>query len=77
MPLGEIAGEIVVGLLRFVAQFFFDVVLEVLVRGPGYFIGRIFSRYIDPDGLAVLFIGVMFWVAIGGCGYGLYRFLSA
>jgi len=77
MPLGEIAGEIVGGLFRFVVHFFVEIVLEVLIKGPGYIICRQFSKNVNPDGLAVVFVGFIFWAAIGGCGYALYVSLLA
>ena len=77
MPLGEIAGEIVGGLFRFLAQFFVEIVLEILIKGPGYIICRQFSKNVNPDRLTVVFVGFMFWVVIGGCGYAMYKFLLA
>lgn len=77
MPLGEIVGEIVGGLFRFIARLFVEIVLEILIKGPGYIICRQFSKNVNPDGLAVVFVGFIFWVAIGGCVYAVYLFLLA
>lgn len=75
MPLGEIASEVVGGLVRFLAQFFVDVVLEVVIKGPGYIICRSFSEYVNPDGVAVVVVGLLFWVIIGVGGYVLFMFV--
>lgn len=56
MPLGEIAGEVLGGLLRLVAQFFLDVVLEIIIKLPGYIICRLFSKNVDPDGVLVVVV---------------------
>lgn len=77
MPLGEIAGEIVGGLFRFLAQFFVEIVLEVLVKGPGYVICRLFSKNVDTDGFMIVIVGLLFWLVIGGCGYAVYKYLLA
>ena len=74
MPLGDIAGGIVDGLLRLLTRLFVDIVLEVLIRGAGYVICRRFSASVDPDGVAVLITGLLFWAAVGAGGYALLDF---
>lgn len=75
MPFGDIAGEIVGGIFRFLGQILLEIVLEILIKGPGHFICGKFSRNIDPEGVMVVFAGFMFWGVIGGCGYGIYKFV--
>ena len=77
MPLGEMAGEIVSGLSRFLGHIFVEIVLEVAIKGPGYLISRRFDRRVEPDGGLVVFVGLAFWVAFGACGYALFRWLGA
>lgn len=64
MPIGEIAGELVGPVLRFVAHIFIDLILEALVRGAGYMICRPFFKSSDPTGGLVLFVGILFWLAL-------------
>ncbi len=64
MPVGEIAGEVSGGVFRFIVHLIIDVFLEVLVRGTGNLICRVFSRTIDPDGTLVLVIGLLFWIVV-------------
>jgi len=77
MPLGEIAGEALGGLLRIVGQFFAEIVFEVLIKGAGYLIVRPFRPSVNPDGALVVTIGIVFWASLGGLGFVLYRTLVA
>lgn len=65
MPLGEIASEVIGTVFRFVGHVLLDVVAEVIVRGPGYLICRLFSKDVDPDGMRVAVVSILFWVALG------------
>lgn len=76
MLLGEISGEILGGLVRFVGGLVAEVVLEIAIRGPGYLIGRLFKKDIDPDGGWVVLIGIAFWVFVGVVGYFSYAHVS-
>ncbi len=51
----------------------FEIVVEVLIRGPGYLILKLFGSrsQVDPDGCLVFIIGCLFWVMVVG---GLVRF---
>jgi hypothetical protein len=64
MPIGEIAAELLGG----AAHIVIELVLEILIRGPGYPICRIFRKDIDLESGWVVLAGLMFWamVAIGG-----------
>ena len=44
----DVVGGIFRVLGRFVGQIFIDIVFEILLKGPGYFIGRMFTKG-DPD----------------------------
>ncbi len=69
MPLGELAGGLITGAVRLIAHFFLEIVIEILVRGPGYLICRVVKRDIDPDGGGVAVVGLLFWVALFFGGY--------
>lgn len=62
MPLGEVVGHVLV-----------EVVLEFLVKGPGFFICRLFKPDIDPDSGWSVVAGLLFWAVLGGMGYLVYR----
>jgi hypothetical protein len=58
----EVAG----GALRFIGRILFEVVYEFLIKGAGYLLCRAAgSRRVDPDGGAVIVVGVAFWFAVG------------
>ena len=76
MPLGEIVGEMTGAALRLVSYLFIDLVLDVAVRGLGYAICRPFSKSIDPDGVAVLCVGVAVWMVIIWLGVTAYGFVK-
>jgi hypothetical protein len=68
MPIGEIAMELLGGTIRVVSHIVIEIVLEILIRGPGYLICRMLRKGIDPESGWVVLAGVMFWMlmAIGG-----------
>lgn len=47
---------------------FIEIVLEILIRGPGYLIVRSLraGKEIDHDDAAVFFVGLIFWCAVFG-----------
>ena len=77
LMIGDVLGEVLGGLLRLVGSFLLDIVLEVLVKGPGYLLARSFKPRVNPDGALSMCVGLIFWVAVGGAGYWLYRHLTA
>ncbi|WP_164513293.1 hypothetical protein [Thiosocius teredinicola] len=62
--MGEIAGEAVGLIFRFVVHVVMEIFGEILVKGLGYIVLRPFSKSIDPDGLAVLLTGLAMWALI-------------
>ncbi len=62
MPLGEIAGHLLI-----------EVVLEFLIKGPGFLIARLFKPDIDPESRWSIALGLAFWAVLGGLGYLVYR----
>lgn len=70
MPIGEIVGEVARGLLRVIlVEFLF----ELMIEGTGYLICKRFKSSVDPDGVVVAVVGIVFWMLIGGLGYVVYR----
>lgn len=64
MPLGDIASEVLGSVFRFVRHVLLDVVAEVIVKGPGYLICRLFNKNVDPDGMRVAVVSILFWITI-------------
>ncbi len=75
--IGEIVGEAVGGVLRFVGQVLFEGVFEILVRGVGYLICRPFKHNIDPESFLVALVGMLFWICVAGVGYLIYTHIGA
>lgn len=69
MPIDDLAGEAIGGTLRFAGRIISEVILEVLIRGPGYRICRACGYQGDTEGFLPAFAGVMFWaiLAAGTC----------
>jgi hypothetical protein len=62
MSIGDVVGEI-----------FLQVVIDLLVKGPGFLIVRIFKADADPDGAWSIAAGLAFWAVLGGSAYLVYR----
>jgi hypothetical protein len=69
MPLGDIAGEVLGGIFRLLGELFMQIVVELLVKGPGSLICRLFRRDANPDGGLVVFVGLLFWAVVAGAIY--------
>ncbi len=70
MPLGEIAS----GFLEIIGRIFMELILEILIKGPGYLIVKIFTKKnINPDSFLVIVIGLIVWVIFG---YGVFLVYS-
>lgn len=70
MPIDELAGSFLRIVLRFIGEFLLEVVLGIVIKGPGYLILKTVIR--KEPGLEewdVLVVGVLFWVVFGGVGY--------
>ncbi len=76
MPIGEIAGDFLGGVVKFIGRFFIEFVFEMLVKGSGYFICRLFSKRVDPDGILVVFVGLVFLSLIALGSLAVYDFVQ-
>jgi hypothetical protein len=62
---------------RFIGQIFIEIIFEILLKGPGYFISKQFTKANpDPDGFIVVITGIVFWVVLGFGGYSIYSSIS-
>jgi len=62
--IGEIVGEAIGGVVRFISEVLVNVVFEVAVRGVGYLICRLFKRDIDSESFTVALAGILFWAGV-------------
>jgi hypothetical protein len=76
MPIGDAAGEFLGGVLRAIGNIVLEVVLEILIRGPGYLICRIFKKDINPEGGWVIVAGLAFWIFVAVGGLYSYTYFS-
>lgn len=69
----DIVGGVVRFFGRFIAQLFIEIILELLIKGPGYLIAKIiFKSEPDVDSFVVITFGILFWLLLGVGGYALY-----
>ena len=73
MPLGDIVGEVAVVVVRGIVQIFVEIVVEILVKGPGYLLVKLFKANAGPDGLIVFLVGILFWMVIAICSFIIYK----
>jgi len=73
MPLGDIAA----GLFEIIVRLIVEVLLEIIVKGPGYVLVRISKgKEAEPDGALVITLGVTFWLLIGLGAFFVYLIMS-
>ena len=72
MPLGDLAGEVLGGIFRFLARILGEIAAEILIRGPGYIVCRVFDKSIDSESIWVFFAGVLVWLCVGFGAYYVY-----
>ena len=68
MPIGDIAGEVLGGILRIVGRMLFEVFFEFIVKGAGYALVRLVRPKDEPGDTACAVVGLLFW----GLGIGAY-----
>jgi hypothetical protein len=73
MPLGDIAGEALGGVFRFIARIVFEIVVEWLLRGTGALILRLVRPRHEPGETAAILTGLVFWIAAIALGLWVYR----
>lgn len=73
MPLGDIAGEVLGGVFRFVAQMFVEIVVEFLIQGTGRSILRTVRPKAEPSDTACTCTGLAFWAGVIALGLFVYR----
>jgi hypothetical protein len=76
MPIGEIAGEALGGLLRVVGRLLFEIFFELMIQGAGYWLLRRIRPGYEPSRAASGAAGLLFWTAIAAAGFWLYMLAS-
>ncbi len=75
--IGEVAEGVFKVVARFLGYILLEIILELLLKGPGYFISKQFTKHDpDSDGVIVVFTGFMFWIVLGLSIYGIYSSIS-
>jgi len=73
MPIEEVAESLIKFLGRLLLYFFLEIIIELLIKGPGYFLTKIFLKNKpDIDGWITILFGLLFWVVVGGLVYFVY-----
>lgn len=72
--IAEVIAEVAVGALRLL---FAELILGVLIKGPGYAVLRVLKhrdQEFERDGLAIV-VGLFFWVVVALAGLGIYAMM--
>ena len=73
MSLGDIAGEALGGVFRFIARMVFEIVVEIVLHGTGVLILRMLRPKHEPGETAAALTGLGFWIAMVALGVWIYR----
>lgn len=63
MPIDEVGASVFSAIFRFIGWLFFEVIIEILIKGLGYLLCRPFKR-VDIDSSTAVIVGVVAWVLI-------------
>lgn len=63
MLIDEVAAGIFGAIFRFLSRIFFEVIIEILIKGLGHFVCRPFKK-VDIDSAAAVIVGLITWVII-------------
>ncbi len=64
MPLGDIAGEAVGGVLRVAGRILFELIVELAIKGMGHVLIRILRPKSEPGEMACALVGLLFWALL-------------
>ena len=72
--------DVVVGIFKFIGraigQIFIELILELLIKGPGYLIIKYFSKSNEKESTEnkLVIAGIIFWCFVGGCVYLVFKY---
>jgi hypothetical protein len=70
MPIGDIAGEALGGVVRVVGRILFEIVFEFIIRGTGYVLIRLSKPGYEPGDTASALSDCCFGPASWSAGFG-------
>ncbi len=73
MPLGDLAGEALGGVFRFIGRLLVELVLELLVKGLGRTVLRVLRPRLEPGDTAAALAGLLAWAALLALAVVVYR----
>jgi hypothetical protein len=73
MPIGDITGEALGGIVRAVARIVFEIVFEFLVKGTGHAVLRVLRPRAEPGEGESAVVGLVVWLVVAGVGFWVYR----
>ncbi|MCW4453686.1 hypothetical protein OK348_02610 [Flavobacterium sp. MXW15] len=77
MPIGDIAGDALGGLFRFLGRLFVEIFFEFIIQGTGHVLLRIGRPRHEPSDTACAVAGLLFWAMVAVGAYGFYRATSS
>jgi len=77
MPVGEIAGEALGGIVRFVGRLLVELVFELLIQGTGYAVLKALRPRQEPGDTASAVVGLLVWVAVAAAGLWFFQHAAA
>jgi ABC-type tungstate transport system substrate-binding protein len=75
MPIEEIAESLIKSSIKLLSRFFIEIVIELLIKGTGYYLCQIFIRQVNPNCSFVVIVGLLFWFIISLSIYFGYQYL--
>lgn len=77
MPVGDLVGEVLGGMVRVAGRLVFEVVVELFFAGTGHVLIRSVRPKAARGEVACGVVGIVFWAIVGLGMYALYRAASA
>ncbi|MBD9534974.1 hypothetical protein ATCM_11040 [Stenotrophomonas sp. ATCM1_4] len=73
MPLDDLAGEALRGALRVVGRMLVELVFEILLKGTGHVVIRLFRPGKEPGDAACALVGLLVWAGVAAGAFLLHR----
>ena len=73
MPLDDLAGEALRGALRVVGRMLVELVFEILLKGTGHVVIRLFRPGKESGDAACALVGLLVWAGVAAGAFLLHR----
>ncbi|HAI45977.1 hypothetical protein D3C87_729340 [compost metagenome] len=73
MPIDEMTGSVLGGVMRFIVWLFMDIFIETILQGTGYWILRWVRPGRTASDSACTVVGLVFWIVLALVAFGCYR----